>query len=145
MCQTAVVENHTVSKTSLVDKGCEWTAPRDEDFSTWAYPSRDPALIEKLKAIKLKPEAFPDIVVPKPKAKSALTKFIERSQERFETKSRETKQLFDQNVLRLNKAKNYIKEKVKDLAIKGMQKLPHGKDHGDGLPGSLMWDLIHSC
>ena len=145
MCQTAVVENHTVSKTSLVDKGCEWTAPRDEDFSTWAYPSRDPALIEKLKAIKLKPEAFPEVVVAKPKAKAALTKFIERYQDRFETKSRETKQAFDQNLLRLNEVKNNIKERVEALTTKGMQRLPHGKDHGDGLPISLMWDLIHSC
>ena len=144
MCQiNSVVDKQTVSESSVVNKCREWIAPGDEDFSTWEYPSRDPALIAKLKAIKIKPEAFPEVVVSKPKVKSVLAKFIERNQERFETKSRETKQIFAQGILKLNKAKDSVKEKFKTLANKGMQKLPHGKDHGDGMPVSLMWDLIH--
>ena len=143
MCQTTVVDKHTVNESSTVTKRFEWIAPGDEDFSSWEYPSRDPALIEKIKAIKFKPEAFPEVVAPKPKTKSALTKFIEQSQERFETGSCKMKQAIDQTILRLNKAKNNVKEKVKASANKGIQKLPQGKDHGDGLLISLMWDLIH--
>ena len=144
MCQTTVVDKHTVNESSTVTKRFEWIAPGDEDFSSWEYPSRDPALIEKIKAIKFKPEAFPEVVAPKPKAKSTLTKFIERSQERFETKSHETKQAMARGMLKLNKTKDNVKEKVRAVANKGIQKLPHGKDHGDGMPVSFMWDLIHS-
>ena len=145
MCQISyVVDKQTVSESSVVNQCREWIAPGAEDFSTWEYPSRDPDLIEKIKAIKIKPEAFPEVVAPKPKAKSAMMKFIEQSQERFETKTHETKQATARGILKLVKAKDNVKEKLKTLANKGMQKLPHGKDHGDGMPVSLMWDLIHS-